>query len=534
MRKSILMCLLVSLILVGTFTSAQDTKTVVWAFPADSTTFNTITQAESVDSFVQGMIFPSLNINNLETGLPGPYLATWEVSEDGLTYTFTIHEDAVWSDGVPITSTDVLFTLNAVFSEHVETFRTIDGVDSMNAIDDKHFEIVLANSTCGLFSQIGVFIMPAHKFADDYSDFATSEFNTHPDISGGPFVFSERSVDEYLRFEANDTFFLGRPEIDQLLLQVIVDEQVRIQSMQSGTTDYLGGLDSEQIAPFMDDPSFNVHYTEANALFVALFNHADPAQPMAGYDEEGNIVEQPPHPILGDQRVRQALIQGWDHEDGTFLMGEGSRRLVGPVAPILETAYNDELELYPYDPDAAAALLDEAGWVLNGDIREKDGEPLELEIAYLEAFTEVAAVMADYWSDLGVDVTLTTGEQGVMINETFVSQTFDIFVVSASWNEPTPDVLLNFLFNGHNDFGFNAGSFVDAEFDGLLAEVATADCSAEARKPMYDRLQEIMHEQAATDFISTIVGYAVTSSRISNVEITTWGTTPWQEWQVSD
>jgi peptide/nickel transport system substrate-binding protein len=528
---------LVSLILVGSFTSAQDVKTVVWPFDADSTSFNTITQAESVDSDVQNMVFPRLNMNNLETGLPEPYLTTWEISDDGLTYTFAINEDAVWSDGVPITSTDVLFTLNAMFSEYVETFRTIDGVDSMNAIDDKHFEIVLADSTCGLFSQIGVGIMPAHKFADDYSDFVTSEFNTQPDISGGPFIFIERSVDEYLRFEANDSFFMGRPEIDQLLVQVIVDPQVRIQAMQSGEADFLGFLNSEQIAPFTDNPNFTTHYIEANALVVSLFNHADPAQPMAGYDEEGNIVEQPPHPILGDPLVRKALVMGWDHEDAVFLRGEGSRRYVGPVAPILADAYNNDLELYPYDPDAAAALLDEAGWVLNGDIREKDGEPLALDIAYIANetfFTEVAAVMADYWNDLGIDVTLTTGEQGVMINETFVSQGFDVFIIQATWGEPTPDVLLNFLFNGHNDFGFNGGSFVDAEFDGLLAELTTADCSAEARQPIYYRLQEIMHEQAATDFLSTAVGYSVTSSRISNVEVTTWGTTPLWEWQVAD
>ncbi|MBK8023316.1 MAG: ABC transporter substrate-binding protein [Chloroflexi bacterium] len=507
---------------------------MVWAFPADSTTFNTVIQVESVDSQVQNLQFPYLALNDLETGQNIPYLTTWEISEDGLTYTFTIVEEAVWSDGTPITSTDVAFTLNSMFSDNVETFRTISGLESINILDDKHFEIVLAAPTCGLFSQIGVGIMPAHKFAADYSDFMTSEFNTNPDVSGGPFRLVERSVDEFLRFEANDTFFMGKPNIDQMLLQVIVDPQVAIQSVESGESDYVAGLTSETVAPFLDNPNFNVHVIEANGWQIMLFNHADPAQPSPARDESGALVEQPPHPILGDPRVRQALVMGWDHEDGVFLAGEGARRLVGPVAPILADAYNNDLELYPFDAEAAGALLDEAGWVLNGDVREKDGVPMALDLAYLGAFEDTAAVVADYWTDLGVDVTLTTGEQGVIIGEHVAPQTFDVFMVQATWNEPTPDVLLNFLWNSANDFGTNFGSFINEEFDGILTDLTTAECAPEARKPLYDRAQEIMHEGAVTDFISTVVAYGATSSRIGNVEFTTWGSTPTWTWTIND
>ncbi|MBL8134610.1 MAG: ABC transporter substrate-binding protein [Anaerolineae bacterium] len=507
---------------------------MVWAFPADSTTFNSILQIESVDSLVQALVFPSLNRYDLETGQPIPYLASWEISEDGLTYTFSIDEAAVWSDGTPITSTDVAFTLNAMASENVETFRAIAGLQGINIVDDKHFEIVLAAPTCGLFSQIGVPIMPAHKFAADYSDFMTSEFNTNPDVSGGPYKLVERAVDEFLRFEANDTFFLGKPNIDQMLLQVIVDPQVAIQSVQSGESDFVTGLSSETVAPFVDNPAFTVHPMELNGWRIMLFNHADPAQPSPARDEAGALIEQPPHPILGDARVRQALIMGWDHEDGVFLTGAGARRLVGPVAPILADAYNNDLTLYPYDSEAAAALLDEAGWVLNGDVREKDGVPLALELAYLAQFEDIAAVVADYWTDLGVEVTLTTGEQGAMIGEKLGPQAFDVFMIQATWNEPTPDVLLNFLWSGANDFGTNFGSFVNEEFDGLLAELATADCAPEARKPLYDRAQEIMHDGAVTDFVSTVVNYNVTSARIGGISFTAWGFTPTWTWTINE
>lgn len=535
MRKSVLFVTLVLLVLFGAVVSAQEASTLVWILPADSSTFNTVTQVESVDAVVQGLVFPRLSTNNMETGLTEPYLATWEISADGLTYTFTINADAVWSDGTPITSTDVAFTLNAMFSDKVETFRTISGFDSLNILDDKHFEIVVTDPTCGLFSQIGgVGILPAHKYAADYSDFMTSAFNTNPDISGGPFILTERSVDEFLRFEANDTFFQGRPNIDQILVQVIVDPQVAIQTMESGAADYLAGLNSETVAPFIDNPNFNVHPVELNGWRIILFNHADPAQPMSARDEAGNLVEQPPHPILGDPRVRQALIMGWDHEDGVFLAGEGTRRLVGPVAPILTHYYDNDLELYPYDPEAAAALLDEAGWVLNGDVREKDGVPMALTLVHLAATQDLASVIADQWTSLGVNVTLATGEQGVVIGEMVAPQTFDAFIVQATWSEPTPDVLLNFLWNSANDMGTNFGSFVNEEFDGLLADLTTAACDVPSRQPLYTRLQEILYEGADTDFIHTLATYTVTSARVGGAEFTAWGGTPVRTWTIGE
>jgi ABC-type transport system substrate-binding protein len=159
---------------------------------------------------------------------------------------------------------------------------------------------------------------------------------------------------------------------------------------------------------------------------------------------------------------------------------------------------------------------------------------MALEIVYLTAFEDIAAVIADYWTKLGVDVTLTTGEQGVVIGEMVAPQTFDLFLVQAGWNEPTPDVLLNFLWSSANDMGTNFGSFVNEEFDGLLTDLTTAACDAASRQPIYYRLQEITHEEAATDFISTLVSYVVTSARVGNAAFSAWGTTPVWEWTLAE
>lgn len=516
--------------------AAQDEITLNWGFPADSTTFNTVIQIESVDASVQALVFPALTRNNLQTGQPEPNLAEWEVSEDGLTYTFSIREDANWSDGTPITAQDAVFTLSAIGNENVETFRAIDSLSAINVIDDKTFEVVLSQPSCNLLSQVGVPIMPSASFAEDYSDFATSEFNLGPDVSGGPFIFVERSTDEFLRFAANDNYFDGRPNIDQIIIQIIPDADVRTQALQSGAIDYTQTVTAEQAELLAGDPNVEVVSYPINGWVMNMFNLADPANMMPAYDEEGNLVEQAPHPILSDVRVRQALIMGWDHEDSLFLAGDAALPLVGPVPPSLPDAYNNDLELYAYDPEGAAALLDEAGWVdSDGDgVRDKDGMPLELDLIYIEPFTNDATLMADYWRDLGVNANLITGEQGALIGERLAPQNFDMFVISASWDEPTPDVLLNFFYNSANDPGTNFSSFVNEEFDSLLADVATGSCDPMAKQPAYYRLQEIAHEEAISDFMYTQVAHAAKSPRLTGLDLTAWGSTPTNEWVLAD
>ena len=251
-----------------------------------------------------------------------------------------------------------------------------------------------------------------------------------------------------------------------------------------------------------------------------------------GNDEEGNLVEQAPHPILSDVRVRQALIMGWDHEDARFLAGEAALPLPGPVTPSLPQYFNSDLEPYPYDLDAAGALLDEAGWVdSDGDgIRDNEGTPLALELLYLNPNEDDATLMADYWRDLGVDTTLTTGEQGAIISDRLVPQNFDMAIIGISWAQPTPDVMLNFLYSSQNDPGTNFTSFVNEEFDTILTDLASGSCDPAERQPLYYRVQEIAHEEAITDYLYTQVAHVAKTPRLTGIEFTTWGTTPINEW----
>jgi len=164
------------------------------------------------------------------TGEPVPGLTSWTVSDDGLTYTFTIKDNANWSDGTPITSDDMIFTIGAIQNPDIATSleSNIALVKEVNKIDDKTYAIVLTEPDCAALSQLGsIRFLPAHKFAADYSDWDTNAINQHPDISGGPYILEDWTPDEGQRYITNNTYYGGAPKIKYLVNKVIGEQTVR-------------------------------------------------------------------------------------------------------------------------------------------------------------------------------------------------------------------------------------------------------------------------------------------------------------------
>ncbi|MGQ9888376.1 MAG: ABC transporter substrate-binding protein, partial [Aggregatilineales bacterium] len=131
--------------------NAQSSDTLIWSLVGgDISTLNPVLATDGNSVTVINAIYEGLFRTNPETGLPEPGLTSWTISDDGLEYTFTIRDDAQWSDGTPITSADVKFTYEAILSDLVESPRKQDvsTISSVEIIDDKTFVIKLAEPNC--------------------------------------------------------------------------------------------------------------------------------------------------------------------------------------------------------------------------------------------------------------------------------------------------------------------------------------------------------------------------------------------------
>ena len=198
MKRIILLVLLVALCAlphVGVSGQASN-DTIIIRGLGNITTFNHVLSQDGASLQASYILWPApFDLDNT-TGQPIPGLTSWKVSDDGLTYTFTIRKDANWSDGTPITAKDMKFVIDAVKSDKVKSTLKdyAQLITAVKVVDDKTYQIVLSTPSCTALSDFFYFrFMPSFRFKADFSDFETNAINTNPDISGGPFI-SNRQV----------------------------------------------------------------------------------------------------------------------------------------------------------------------------------------------------------------------------------------------------------------------------------------------------------------------------------------------------
>ncbi len=522
------------LVLSVAFVIAQDAETVVIRGFGNISTFNPAMSSDGASFQAFSVLWPKPYEIDSATSAPVPGLTNWEISEDGLTYTFHIREDANWSDGMPISAHDMKFVIDAIKSDEVASIQEneVAAVAEVRVVDDKTYEVELNKLDCAAFSQLGgVRFLPSHLFAADFSDFEDNMVSVEPvGISGGPYILDEWAPDAYQSYHANPDWWGGDAGIPYLINRNIKEQAVALQSIQAGEVDYTylhGDLFSQ--IPDTSNLQWEI-YPQMSVKFMSL-NWVDPQHPERAYDEDGNPVEQVPHPIFSDPAVRKAVAMGYNKGDVLATMGgdQGGTRLIGAVNPAIGWAYNHDLQPYPYDPDGAMALLEEAGWVdSDGDgFREKDGVPLSFLISYsdiLLMFETHVLVAQDQLKDIGFDVQLEKVEWANYISDIYLGQMYDATSMSNSGGTggaPDPNDFMTLL-HGKQDIpgsGNNLASYVNPEIDALIDQArAVPGCDTAARGEIYREIQRIAHEDVAYDWSFVPNIWQTANTRISGFE----------------
>ena len=498
-------------------TAAQPGGIFVEGTSDDPSILNPILASGTNSSDVNTKIFPALIGQDPFSGefVPTELAESWEVSDDGLVWTFTLRDDVMWSDGEPVDAEDFKFTFDAIANDQVESPRKyfMDNIESIEAPDAQTVVITYNQIKCDSLGNLGQPLLPSHKFASDFSDIMTSPENESPSVSAGPVVFQQWTRDESVTAVANESYFKGAPFMEGWIYKEVPDAGARLAQLQTGEVNMVT-LQPEQLAAVELDPNLSVYRYEDDGYDYIALNLANPDNPQPGLDEEGNPIEQDPHPVLGDKNVRQAMAYALDYDaiiDQVYL-GQGYR-MAANVLPAIEWAYNNDLEPYPYDPAMAQQLLEEAGWV-DGDgdgVREKDGVPLELTLITNAGNTtreDLGALVQDQLNSIGFDITFEAIEFGTLL-EQLDNQLFDMIIIG--WTglgaDPNDDAFWLRQYDEPGS-GFNAVSFANDRVEELLAAgVSVPGCDPAERAPYYQEIQEIMHDE---------VPYIFVRGRISN------------------
>jgi peptide/nickel transport system substrate-binding protein len=474
-----------------------------------------------------GLLYPSLAAVDppsatVQPGAPGGLAESWDVSEDGLVYTFHLRDDWVWSDGTPVTANDIVYAWNVITNPENESdlsFLSAENggtIESVEAPDDHTVVVTFSVVDCTAVSTAGsIQALPSHVLPED-AVMIGSDWNTNPTVTGGVFTFASYSP-EQVGLQANPDY----PEEDTQLgyvsptgwvQKLVGDQNVQVEQFLAGEISFIEGPPvgrRADIRAAAERGEAQVYEYPGNSWDYLAFNLADPTNPQDAYDEDGNPIDQGHHPLFGDVRVRRAIQMAIDVEaiiEGA-VFGEGTQMASGQIPT--SWGHDPDLEPVPYDPEAAAELLAEAGWrdedgdgVLeaHGAQYAEDGTPFQFTLYTNEGNPRRAAigqVVQDQLGQLGIQVDFQTIDFNALIDNVMLSQTFDALILG--WREGFPDDPdQEQLFASTSDTvnaGSNFMSYNNPEVDRLLREALTMPgCDPEDRAPLYHEVERILQE----------------------------------------
>jgi peptide/nickel transport system substrate-binding protein len=485
-------------------------------------------------SNVSGKIYDSLIFADAKTAELKPWLGSWKVSADGLTFDWVVDPKANWSDGKPITGNDFLARVKMQARSKVtpnkSVFNDIEGYQDystgkataisgikVDSADPKKFSVKLTRVFCpALPSIFGSAPMPEHVFgkytidADVTKNVDDAPENNNPPVASGPFKFKEWRKGDQTILVKNENYFKGAPYIDELVYKVVADTNVLAAQLKTGELT-VGAVTPTDLAAFQGEERLKVYKWQSTAYTYIGWRGNNP-----------NV------PFLQDKRVRQALAYGIDMQAvvQSVLQGEGVKMIQHHPNVSWAAAPANTLQAYNYDKAKSEDLLKQAGFAKGSDgVFAKDGKPLRFTIVtnqgnkLRETFLQVAT---EQYKQIGVQINpkveafeslvpkLTGGSpevEAVIIGWSLAIDP-DPFTIWHSSNVASPQKA------GNNFVGY-----ANPAVDKLIEQGRNGpDCSQAARQKVYQEMNKILNEDQPYMF-----GYApnvimVADARVQGID----------------
>ncbi|MBB4823442.1 peptide/nickel transport system substrate-binding protein [Sporosarcina luteola] len=478
----------------GTDTSAP--KRIVYGTDEEIKQINPVlTDAQEIDRLLfRGLTQPTEN-NEIVPDLA----ASWDITEDQLTYTFTLREDAQWEDGEPVTADDVKFTLDAIIDPETNTpiAGEFNEIQSVTVIDPHQLEITLKNPFPALLGKLQVGIVPKHLL--ESQDINQNDFNQSP-VGNGPFKIKSWDADHTVTLERSETYYGTKPKIDEIVFKPVLDANTRVLQLKTGEID-LALLGPNQLK--------SIH--EKDHLAIYSIPTADYRAVLYNFNK----------PLFKDPLVRQAMNFAIDRE--AIVKGLLNDKGQPAYSPLQKSwALTDTVSETPFQPDKTKQLLTEAGWSLNKDgIYEKDGQQFEFDL-YTIATDPVRVALANIVSEqlkpLGIIVhPKPSSWDAIDLN------TIDSLVIGwGSENDPDDHTYRLFHSSQIGDGLYNMGSYENPEVDKLLEAARTTD-DIDERKKWYGEFQEALTEDPPFNFLVYLDAVYAANDRVTGIGKRTLG-----------
>lgn len=413
---------------------------------------------------------------------------SWEGSDDGLSYTYTLREGLLWSDGEPLTADDIAWTINTArdqgWSNHISTVQNLDAV----AVDDRTLTITSSVPDPRL-PTMDVYIVPRHIWEPIAPDGeAVVSYEALDGVGSGPFVLEEYAEEQFIRMKANPNYWGGRPTIDGVVFQVYTNDEAMVAALQQGQIDAAHDVAEASMTALEADPNIEV---------VVGY--------QGGFDEiaiNGGAAEGQPHPALLDLEVRRAINYAIDKEAVIEDVLSGFGEVATTISPSADPSWIPEIpadEQFTYDVERANQILDDAGYLdTDGDgIREMPGggDPIVLRHGVntdSTTYPPVGDLFVGWMESIGLGVELMPADGGQLF-EIIVTGDYDTFAWGwVPFVDPSP--MLSY-FTSDELGNYNDANWSDPEYDALYTQ-QNQELDPAVRRDLVHQMLRILYDAA--------------------------------------
>ncbi|SQB60516.1 oligopeptide/dipeptide ABC transporter oligopeptide/dipeptide-binding protein [Clostridium perfringens] len=482
--------------------------------------FVPIYSSTTFDGWVNELVFDGLITNN-EKGEPIPNVAeSYEVSEDGKTYTFKLNKGIKFTNGQELTAKDVAFTFTSICDPgydgpRMDAVNNLVGyeeynkgdassVEGIKVIDDYTISFTNKNTDAAGIWNFSYGIMPESVYKFEKGNFQAVKDKLLEPVGSGAYKFVHFKPGQEVKFEKNADYWKGEPKIPYIVMKV-TNAQTLLQELMAGTVDIdRVGAKPENIDPLKQAGFLNLDLYMKNGYGYMGLNY--------GSDK------------VKDPKVRQALLYGLNREGLMQSYYQGYGQVYNSHILPTSWAYNPDVPKYEYNPEKAKELLDEAGWKdTNGNgVRDKDGVELELQWLTYTGSKYVDAlipIVQQSWEQIGVKVTPELMEFGTMMDKVN-NREYDIF--NGAWNlsiDPDPSGI--FAISQDVPGGFNNIGWRNEEADKLLKE-GKGTTNQEERKKAYAEWQLKFSEDVPYIILGNAQEMFASNSRVKGYNPSTY------------
>jgi peptide/nickel transport system substrate-binding protein len=457
---------------------AQDGATFTYVRPQEIVSLDPAQVTESQSGFIVRNVYSRLvDISYDGTSVEPDLAESWDVSDDGLVYTFHLRRDVKFHDGSILTASDVAYSLNRFLSigeGDSSTFAPFLSPDSAVATDDQTVEITLTESFPAFLQLMGIprgasIVSQAYVEANASAEdpWATAYLATNA-MGTGPYMFAEWVPNEFARMVRFDDYYGGPAPIEEVISLINEDDTSTRLMLERGEVDAVQRLPEDMIRSLTNNPDLVVYRRPSESSVFWAF--------------------QTQLPPFDDVRVRQAIIYAIDYQalmEG--LVQDGGMRMNSPVYPTMQH-YNADIPLPERDLDRARALLADAGYA--------DGLTIDLVYVDFGLIKQIAVVLQANLAEAGITANVEEQPFGPFL-EGVGNGTIGFY----SWvSEPNYPLAIAIVERFHSSFigtglGGNISSYNNPDYDAIVDQIRVNTDEAELTA-LYDQAQQMLVDDA--------------------------------------